>query len=380
MTARIPPAAAGPAARDPRAAGAAGPSWAIEASELTKRFRAPVELRRLLRGEPAGGVTAVDRVSFAIREGEIFGLVGPNGAGKTTLIKLLCGLYLPTSGRARVCGRDTVTDDLAVRRQVGLVTSNERSFFWRLTGLQNLEFFAHLYRLPGAEAREWIAELLEVLDLGAVARARFDRYSTGIKQRFAIARGLLSKPRILFMDEPTKGVDPAAADHLIEVLRERVIRRWAPTVLVTSHNLREIERLCERVAIMDRGRIAALGTLEELRARARTLETFRLTVRRLSEERLMGILALDGLAEPPRIVSAGGPSPESGAGHNGAREVEVRFRRGADGFARLVRAIVEGGGDIEGCTRLEPGLDEAFLAILSGSARPASGAPEGARP
>ncbi len=345
--------------------GAAAPEHAIEADALVKRFAPPRSLARLLGGG-AADVTAVDHVTLRVRTGEVFGLVGPNGAGKTTLIKLLGGLYLPSAGSARIWGYDTVRDDLEVRRRIGLVTSNERSFFWRLTGIQNLEFFARLYRLPPRAARAWIAELVEVLDLGAVARARFDTYSTGTRQRFALARGLLSQPRLLFMDEPTKGVDPAAAVQILSVIRERVLQRWAPTVVITSHNLNEIERLCGRVAIMNAGRIVALGTIDELRHLTRPPEVYRLRVRHLGAERLRRLLAAQGLEAGSSLAAA-----------NGACDLEVPFAPESDGFPRLLRAVIEGGGDVERCTRVEVPFDRVFLSILSRTP-PAAGSGAGA--
>ena len=334
----------------------ASPAHAVEAVELVKVFSAPRSLGSLLARTPAETLTAVDRVSFGVRAGEVFGLVGPNGAGKTTLIKLLTSLLTPTSGSARIWGYDTRRQDLQVRRRIGLVTSNERSFFWRLTGLQNLEFFASLYHIPDREARARIAELVEVLDLGAFAGGRFDTYSTGTRQRFALARGLLIQPRVLFMDEPTKGVDPSAAAQILEVIRERVLRRWSPTVVITSHNLHEIERLCERVAIMSRGRIVALGSIDELRRMEKASETYRLTVRKLGAERLRQLLASQGVEEP------------SVEPVDGACDLEFQIGPRAEGLPPLIRALVEAGGDIEQCTRIELPFDRVFLSILSRSA------------
>ncbi|MGB0903885.1 MAG: ABC transporter ATP-binding protein, partial [Mangrovicoccus sp.] len=210
------------------------------------------------------GFLAVDDVSFDVGKGESFGLVGPNGAGKTTLIKIICALLHPSSGSVKIEGLDTVTDADEVKKCVGLVTSNERSFYWRLTGQQNLEFFSAIYRIDIAEARAWIDMLMDFLDLEKYRHKRFDSYSTGTKQRFAIARGLLSKPKFLLLDEPTKGVDPVNAAAIIDLLANRLQEFWNPTILITSHNLREIELLCPRVGVMKSSRLVAEGTLEDL--------------------------------------------------------------------------------------------------------------------
>ncbi|MGB7629658.1 MAG: ABC transporter ATP-binding protein, partial [Candidatus Deferrimicrobium sp.] len=237
----------------------------VEVFGLTKRFKPQRGVKDFLKGNPPAEITAVDNVSFGLEEGEVFGLLGPNGAGKTTLINLLCTLLIPTSGTARLGDIDVVRDPAGIRKLVGLVTSNERSFYWRLTGLQNLRFFSDLYRVPIPGLGEWISELLEALDVSAYADRRFDSYSTGIRQRFAFARALLHRPRIIFMDEPTKGLDPVAAVDLVRLIGERILRMWGPTIIITSHNLVEIERLCGRVAIMDGGKLLKCGSIEMLR-------------------------------------------------------------------------------------------------------------------
>ncbi|UEC42610.1 MAG: hypothetical protein METHAR1v1_740008, partial [Methanothrix sp.] len=176
---------------------------------LTKTFAAPRGIADLLHRRPSpGGVTPVAGVDLLIRKGEVFGILGPNGAGKTTLIKILCTLVLPTAGAAKVNGYDVVRESGRVRDSIGLVTTDERSFYWRLTGRQNLEFFASLHNFYSDDGREIVEELLEVVDLKDAADVRFLNYSAGMKQRMAIARGLLNDPAVLFMDEPTRSLDP----------------------------------------------------------------------------------------------------------------------------------------------------------------------------
>lgn len=315
--------------------------------------------KRSLFGRPGRPpFLAVDNVDLELRQGETFGLVGPNGAGKTTLIKMLTTLLTPTEGRVTIGGLDIVRDAFEVRSSVGLVTSNERSFYWRLTARQNLEFFASLYNLPQREVRSWIDELFELLKLEDRADDRFDSYSTGMKQRLAFARGLLCKPKFLFMDEPTKGVDPVSRADLDSILRERIIERWRPTVLITSHDLGEIERLCDRVAVMNHGRFMASGTVEELRAQAGAMDSFKLRVRGLTAEQLQALAAASGALPGAQVQES-----------ERAVELRVQFPQGAEDFPRLVKGIVELGGDVLTCTLVQQSFDDVFQSLVRNEAK-----------
>jgi len=324
----------------------------VSVENLTKSFPLPRSFFAQLRRATHQFKVAVNGVSLEIRKGEVLGLVGPNGAGKTTLIKMLTTLLLPTSGRATIAGFDTVRDASRVRLLVGLVTSNERSFYWRLSGRQNLSFFADLYRLPRRESGPWIQELLTLVGLREAADSRFDGYSTGMKQRLALARGLLSRPRFLFMDEPTKGVDPVGAGELVGLIRGGIIASWKPTILITSHNLTEVERLCDRIALMRRGTIVCCGTLEELRRKVRPADVYRMTVRRLSGSLLESI----AVASSGRLLEA--------AHRTGAVELDMAFVHGSEGFPRWVRNVVEAGGDLITCTLVTESFDDVFQKLV----------------
>lgn len=240
-----------------------GLTWAVETSALSKRFPNNLGWRGLISpGEQAR--PALDRVDLHVREGELFGLLGPNGAGKTTLVKILSTLIQPTSGNARVNGYD-LQQDTAIKATIGLVTSDERSFYWRLSGRQNLEFFARLQGIPANQVKERVATVLEKVELEAEADQRFLVYSTGMRQRLSIARALLKEPRLLFLDEPTKGLDPLVTRHLRYLIRDELVDRQGITVLLTTHDLEEAEILCDRIAIMHLGRLRAVGSMNELR-------------------------------------------------------------------------------------------------------------------
>jgi len=240
----------------------------LEARDLTKVYRPPAGLRRVLMRSPIRQeITAVNKANLAIKQGEVFGLLGPNGAGKTTLIKMFTTLLVPSSGSATICGFDTVGRENEVRSRIGLVTGEERSFYWRLTGRHNLEFFAALYGVQPAEMRARVDEVIELMGLCGGADNMVYSYSSGMKQRLAIARALLPRPQVLFLDEPTKSVDAVVAAELKTLVREEISRAQRRTVVLATHRLEEAEELCDRIAIMDKGRILFCGTVQELRHR-----------------------------------------------------------------------------------------------------------------
>lgn len=244
-------------------------SVAVSVQHISKTYPVPfLRLKRALKRKFKSPVEAVRDVSFEVREGEIFGLIGPNGAGKTTLTKIIATLIQPTEGQVTVKGYDSVHDDEEVRRNVGLASAEERSFYWRLTAEENLLFFARLHGLSSAQAQKRIGELFQMTELGIDARRRFAELSTGNKQRLSVARAMLADPPVLLLDEPTRSLDPIAAARMRTTIKSLTQDLGKPvTVFLTSHNLAEVEELCDRVAIISRGEIKALDTPQNLRAR-----------------------------------------------------------------------------------------------------------------
>jgi ABC-2 type transport system ATP-binding protein len=240
----------------------------VSVDHISKTYPVPfLRLKRALRRTFKPPVEAVRDVSFEVREGEIFGLIGPNGAGKTTLTKMIATLIQPTEGSVTVKGFDSVEDDVAVRRHVGLAGAEERSFYWRLTVEQNLLFFARLHGLSGDQATRRISELLQMLQLEDSARKRFAELSTGNKQRLSVARAMLADPPVLLLDEPTRSLDPLAAARMRAAIKSLAQdEKKRVTVFLTSHNLAEVEELCDRVAIISKGEIKALDAPSNLRA------------------------------------------------------------------------------------------------------------------
>jgi ABC-2 type transport system ATP-binding protein len=210
-------------------------------------------------------VRALDGISFEVEQGELFGLLGPNGAGKTTTIKILTTLLLPSSGTARVLGFDPAREPGQIRRRVGHVFGGDRGLYDRLSALDNLRYFADLYRVPVREKKARIDYLLELVKLKGRERQRVETYSRGMRQRLHIARGLLHDPEVLFLDEPTIGLDPVGAREVRETVAG--LREQGKTVLLTTHYMYEADELCRRVAVIAGGRIVAEGTPAELKAR-----------------------------------------------------------------------------------------------------------------
>ncbi|MDR7523803.1 MAG: ABC transporter ATP-binding protein [Armatimonadota bacterium] len=217
------------------------------------------------RGAREGEILALDRVNLTVRPGTVFGVLGPNGAGKTTLLRLVCTLLAPSAGRVEVLGFDTVRDPEEVRRRLGAVLGGERAVYWRLTGRENLLYAAALHDLPPRAAARRAEEVLRLVGLLERADDLVARYSTGMRQRLALARALVHDPPILVLDEPTAGLDPhaaAAMRHLLAMLGRGATR----TVVVATHNMVEAERLCGTVGILDCGRLLALGAPQALMA------------------------------------------------------------------------------------------------------------------
>ena len=220
---------------------------AIELNNLTKKF---------------GDFTAVDDISLNVKEGEIFGFLGPNGAGKSTTIRVLCTLAQPSAGSAKIAGYDLIKDSAKVREKIGLV-AEKMIMYDRLTAAENLRFFGKLYAIPKDKLENKIDELLELVDMQKWRDTQIDKFSTGMKQRINVIRALLPEPEILFMDEPTLGLDPQTTFSIRDITRE--INKTGVTVILTTHDMTEAEALSDRVAIIDHGKIAALDTPQNLK-------------------------------------------------------------------------------------------------------------------
>ncbi len=240
--------------------------YILEVDGITKDFIPPLSFSKLFRLDfrHRKPTRALEAISFSLEKGKMLGVLGPNGAGKTTLLKIIATLILPDKGSVVINGYRLGINDDEIKSFIGLVSSQERSFYWRLTGRQNLEFFASMYDLKNAKDR--IKELFSLFEIDYQDN-RFDSYSTGMKQKFALMRGLLNEPELLLLDEPTKSLDYATALNLRNFIKEDLVRKKGKTVIFTTHNMDEALDFCDLFMILHKGKLYAMGTLDELRSK-----------------------------------------------------------------------------------------------------------------
>ena len=263
---------------------------AIEVHELCRTYRSRTGLLRRRTTE----VHALRGISFEVEYGELFGLLGPNGAGKTTTIKILTTLLLPSSGSARVLGFDPARQAKEVRGRIGHVFGGDRGLYDRLSALDNLRYFADLYRVPVREKRRRIEELFELVGLRGDERRRVETYSRGMRQRLHIARGLLHDPEILFLDEPTIGLDPVGARELRDTIAR--LRMSGKTILLTTHYMYEADELCQRIGVIANGAFVAYGTPADLKSHVADRTVIEIETFGIADEVLERLRAVPGVA------------------------------------------------------------------------------------
>lgn len=310
------------------------------------------DLSREFRTRRAPKVRALERVDLTVERGECFGLLGPNGAGKSTLIKILTTLLLPTSGRAEVAGYDVDRDPLAVRRRINLVSGGDTSGYGILTVRETLHLFARFYGVPGAVARARADELMEITGLHEKADTRLSSLSTGTKQKLNFARGFMSDPEIIFLDEPTLGLDVEASRQVRSFVARWVRERPHRTVLLTTHYMVEADELCGRVAIIDRGRILALDTPRALKRTIPEEPVFELSIG-------TGATDLDGLA------SIAGVRSISHHAHPATGAVELRVAVEEDQvIGEVLGRLKANGRPVLHLTKMEPTLEAVFIHMV----------------
>jgi daunorubicin resistance ABC transporter ATP-binding subunit len=302
-------------------------------------------------------VVALDGLDLTVSAGTVFGLLGPNGAGKTTLVRILATLLAPNSGRAAVLGYDVVREPLAVRRRIGLA-GQFAAVDEELTGRENVAMIAQLYRLPRDEARRRTAEVLERFELVEAADRRVSTYSGGMRRRLDLAAGLIGRPPVVLLDEPTTGLDPRSRQELWRIVDE--LRRDGTTVLLTTQYLEEADQLAQRIAVVDRGRIAAQGTVTELKAAVgATILSVRLADREAADDARAALAGL-GAAEQPYMDS----ERELASG-------EIRLAVEHPGAsAEAVRRLDARGVEIAALELHQPTLDDVFLTLTGHPAEP----------
>jgi ABC-2 type transport system ATP-binding protein len=307
-------------------------------------------VRRVFDSKSKSKVVALDGVDLDVREGELFGLLGPNGAGKTTLIKIMCTLLLPTSGTVQVLGHDVVDDFHAIRPRINMVSGGETSGYGLLTVRENLWMFSQFYGIPGKEAHRRIEETLAQFDLLEKADSKVRAISTGQRQKMNVARGFITDPDLLFLDEPTLGLDVSASFVVREHIRKWLHEKKGRTILLTTHYMAEAEDMCERVAIIDKGRILACDTPANLKRSVRESARF--------------CLEVEGDAAPweprvPGLISATWSRAE------GRRLLTVSLET-EDALTDVLLQLRDREEVVLSINKEEPTLEEAFVSIVGG--------------
>lgn len=291
---------------------------------------------------------ALNGLNFSIPSGIVFGLLGPNGSGKTTTIRILSTLLTPTSGQARVLGFDVVKDAGKVRGRIGLILGGERGLYGRLTGEENLKYFAALNHLKRDVSRKRVKEIIELVGLTESSNRLVEQYSRGMRQRLHIARGLLTDPEVLFMDEPTIGLDPAGAQELRQLIPALVQR--GKTILLTTHYMAEADELSSQIAIINRGKVIATGTPREIKRSFSKIIVCEAICRQGQSNAVQAIQAIQGIQRV--IVASDGP----------LQRLTIHAIPGTDVKVCVTKTIGEG--NIESIVMREPTLEEAYLSII----------------
>jgi ABC-2 type transport system ATP-binding protein len=318
---------------------------AIEVEDLRRTYRSCTGVVR----RATTTVEALRGISFSVERGELFGLLGPNGAGKTTTIKILTTLLLPTGGEARVLGIDPARRPKELRPRIGYVFGGDRGLYDRLSGLDNLRYFADLYRVPAVRRRQQIGELLAIVGLAGRERERVETYSRGMRQRLHIARGLLHDPEVVFLDEPTIGLDPVGARELRDLIAG--LREGGKTILLTTHYMFEADALCDRIGVVARGRLVAEGTPRDLKARVAEGVVVEIEVYGIESE------TVESLRTIPGVTAVGVEDRDQ------AQVVVVQAVSGTEP-TQDVLARLEGVSVGRVATR-EPTLEDAYVALVT---------------
>lgn len=296
-----------------------------------------------------GNLTAVNNLNLHIGKGEVFGFLGPNGAGKTTTIRMLACLIAPTSGTATVAGLNIQQDPLKVRQSVGILTENP-SLYERLTALENMDFFAQAYGLNDpTERQRRIQELLEFFHLWERRNDKVAGFSKGMKQKLAIVRAIVHRPPVLFLDEPTAGLDPESAKEIRDMMAE-LSQREKCTILLSTHHLVDAEKLCKRVLIMNKGNILLVGTPDELRQKIKEKPVIEVSLKQVSP-RLLNALEALGVAEEVNRQE---------------NKLLITVKDVNSATPEIVRTIVASDGDVLSVNTLRPSLEEAYLKLIKG--------------
>ena len=303
-------------------------------------------------------LVAVDDISFSVPRGEIFGLLGPNGAGKTTTIKMLCTLITPTSGDAFINGVSIVENAQKVRQNLGVMLTGERTLYWKLTGRENLEYFAALYHLQHSDVKARIDYLLQLLGLGDREDTIVENYSTGMRIRLSFAKALLNEAPVLLFDEPTASLDPQSSRLIRDVIRS--LKKEGHAILLTTHNMDEADVLSDRVAIIDHGRIVRLGSPSELKEKVKSNDIIEIEAVNLSDQTAN---TLQSFSEILKVALSTGDSNDNRG------MLRIHVEKGKEVLPRLLEFLVRKQVSITKVSFIEPTLEDVFISETGRSLR-----------
>lgn len=328
---------------------------AVEVEDLKKYFIS--RKKKFLKTIEKKEFKAVDGVSFDILKGEIFGLLGPNGAGKTTTIKMITGLLRPTSGSVCVRGLNVDKKPLEALKNIGTVLAGDRSIYWKLTARENLEYFAALYGCSKKEAKKRAEDIINRLGLSEKADELVEKYSTGMKQKVALGKALIPNAPVVLLDEPTLGLDPQSALNLREIILD--IKNEGRTVLLTTHYMEEADFLCDRIAIVDGGKIIALDTPENLKKSLNEIKSIKIELNKSDESLINDIKAIDKIE---KIISD----------YNSEKRnytLIIHHTNGDTIIQKILDCISTHKAQILNINVLEPSLEDVFIHLTGKSLR-----------
>ena len=303
-------------------------------------------------------VVAVDAIDFSVPKGEIFGLLGPNGAGKTTSVKMLCTLITPTSGDAYINNFSIAKDQQKVRENLGVMLTGERTLYWKLTGQENLEYFAALYHMDSTYGKTRIHSLLGLVGLSERQDTLVENYSTGMRIRLSFAKALLNDAPVLLFDEPTASLDPQSSHLIRDIIRN--LKRQGHAVILTTHNMEEADALSDRVAIIDHGKIVVLGSPSELKQKVKSSDIIEIEARNVVEQT---VNALQSFSEVSKVAI-------TSANQGGETQlIRVHVEKGKEVLPRILEFFVRKQVTITKVTFIEPTLEDVFIAETGRSLR-----------
>ena len=320
---------------------------AIEVKNLRRTFKANIGVIRRTVKE----VVAVEDISFEVQPGELFGLLGPNGAGKTTTVKMLTTLLIPTGGSAKVLGYDVVEQADKLRSRIGFIFGGERGLYWRLSAIDNLRYFAALYQLDAETTKQRIPYLLELVGLADRAKEKVEGYSRGMKQRLHIARTLLHDPEMLFLDEPSIGLDPVAAREMRQTIID--LQAQKKTILLTTHYMFEADALCQRIGVINHGKIIALDTPEGLKKHVQDLSVIEIEVFGVAEATIGRVKAIRGV------------DAVSIEDRDQKQAMLIQSPRGSEAVSDLMSALKDV--RVGAVVVREPTLEDAYVRLVGGA-------------